>query len=176
VCDDRTVDGPRPGQRLGTDEFDAFVDGLDYPMFVVTVAHDGTRAGCLVGFSSQVSIDPPRLLVCLSVKNHTYRVAREAPLLAVHVLDPAQRALAELFGGSTGDEVDKFARCSWSSGPGGVPLLEDCPRRIVGRILHREGFGDHVGFLLDPMGIEVASTGEGLSYEEVQDLDPGHPA
>ena len=48
---------------LSTEEFGSFVSGLDYPMFVVTAAADGRRAGCLVGFTSQVSIDPPRLLV-----------------------------------------------------------------------------------------------------------------
>jgi len=162
--------------RLDTSGFDGFVKGLDYPMFIVTAASDGERAGCLVGFSSQVSIDPPRMLVCLSVQNHTYRVARNADMLVVHVVGAGQRDLAELFGEVSGDDVDKFARCSWRLGPGGVPLLEDCPRRIVGRVLRRYRFGDHVGFLLDPIGIEVTSTGAGLSYEEVEDLEAGHPA
>ncbi|HET6627543.1 MAG TPA: flavin reductase family protein [Nocardioidaceae bacterium] len=163
-------------QHLDTAAFDEFVEGLDYPMFVVTTAHDGRRAGCLVGFTTQASIDPPRMLVCLSVQNRTYRLARDADVLAVHVLDPAQRDLAELFGGVSGDDTDKFARCAWQPGPEAVPLLDGCPRRIVGRILERVPFGDHVGFLLDPTGIEVRAGGAGLSYEEVQDLDPGHPA
>jgi flavin reductase (DIM6/NTAB) family NADH-FMN oxidoreductase RutF len=164
-----------PG-HLGTRTFDAFLEGLDYPMFIVTVASEGERAGCLVGFSTQVSIDPPRMLVCLSVQNHTYRVARNADTLAVHVLDPGQRDLAELFGTLSGDEIDKFARCSWRPGPSDVPLLDECPRRIVGRVLRRDPVGDHVGFLLDPTGIEVTGTGAGLSYEDVDDLQAGHPA
>ena len=69
---------------MDTAEFDAVVEGLDYPMFVVTTAHDGERAGCMVGFTTQASINPPRMMVCLSVKNHTHRVARHADLLAVH--------------------------------------------------------------------------------------------
>lgn len=161
---------------LDTERFDALLDGLDYPVFVVTAAHGAERAGCLVGFTSQVSIDPPRMLVCLSVKNHTYRVARRASVLAVHVLDPAQHELADLFGGRSGDDTDKFARCTWHAGPGGVPVLDDCPRRVVGRVLRRDPFGDHVGFLLEPTDIEVDDVGEGLSYEEVEDLEPGHPA
>lgn len=105
--------------RLDTAQFDAFVEGLDYPMFVVTTAADGERSGCLVGFATQVSIDPPRMLVCISVLNHTYVVARDARALAAHVLDPEQHALAELFGSETGDEVDKFEHCRWRSGPYG---------------------------------------------------------
>jgi flavin reductase (DIM6/NTAB) family NADH-FMN oxidoreductase RutF len=40
--------------------------GLDYTMVVVTAQADAGPAGCLVGFSTQSSIDPPRFLVCLS--------------------------------------------------------------------------------------------------------------
>jgi flavin reductase (DIM6/NTAB) family NADH-FMN oxidoreductase RutF len=161
---------------VDTDRFDAFVDGLDYPMFVVTTAHAGERAGCLVGFTTQASIDPPRMLVCLSVANHTYQVARQAELLAVHVLDKDDHDLAELFGGRTGDEVDKFAKCRWTPGPDGVPLLEDCPRLLVGRIADRQPLGDHVGFLLDPLRVESYDGGPALDYEQVEDVDPGHPA
>ena len=161
---------------MHTDRFDAFVDGLDYPMFVVTTTNGQERAGCLVGFTTQASIDPPRMLVCLSVANRTYRVARDAELLAVHVLDPAQQDLAELFGGSTGDDTDKFATCRWTVGAGGVPLLEDCPRRFVGRIVDRHGLGDHVRFLLDPLQVEAYDEGPALGYEQVEDLEPGHTA
>src|SRR5579875_3872502 len=86
---------------------------IDYSMLIVTTAARGERAGCLVGFGSQVSIDPPRFLVCLSVKNRTFRVAREARVLVVHFVPIEQGHLAELFGGETGDETDKFARCEW---------------------------------------------------------------
>jgi flavin reductase (DIM6/NTAB) family NADH-FMN oxidoreductase RutF len=170
------VRGPPADQPVETGEFDAFVGGLDYPVFVVTTAHEDARAGCLVGFTTQVSIDPPRFLVCLSVKNHTYNVARHAPALAVHVLASSQHELAELFGGTTGDEVDKFSRCRWRPGPGGVPLLEDCARRIVGRVLRQHVFGDHVGFLLDPTDIDVTSSGQDLTFRHAHDIEAGHPA
>src|SRR5215467_12421657 len=106
---------------------------LEYPMYVVTASAGGERAGCLVGFGTQTSIHPPRFLVGISRKNHTLRVANDAQLLAVHVLsdDPQERRLAELFGGQTGDETDKFELCTWHEGPGGVPLLDDIPNFFV---------------------------------------------
>jgi len=167
MCHDRAVD---------TKEFDQVVDGLDYPMFVVTTVHAGERAGCMVGFTTQASIDPPRMLVCLSNKNHTHRVALQAELLAVHVLDPDDGPLAELFGGQTGDEVDKFAQVDWHEGPGGVPLIDECDRRFVGRIRDRFELGDHTGFLLDPVAAEVDSSGPALGFQQVDDLEPGHEA
>jgi flavin reductase (DIM6/NTAB) family NADH-FMN oxidoreductase RutF len=164
------------GEPLETVEFDRFVDGLDYPMFVVTVAHEGRRAGCLVGFTTQASIDPPRMLVCLSVRNHTFRVAQDAAVLALHVLHPDQHDLAELFGATTGDDVDKFARCEWSAGPSGVPLLEECPRRSVARVVSRHRFGDHVGFLLEPTDVDVEDSAAALEFGQVADLEAGHSA
>ena len=101
------------------------VSTLDYPMFIVTVAAAGEQAGCLVGFTTQCSIDPSRFLVCLSDKNRTFRVAREAETMVVHLVPQEARELADLFGGETGDEVDKFARVSWQPGPGGTPVLDD---------------------------------------------------
>ena len=57
---------------------DGFLDltgELDFSMLVVTAFDGRERAGCLVGFSTQCSIDPPRYLVCISTANHTARVA-----------------------------------------------------------------------------------------------------
>ena len=138
--------------------------------------HRGERAGCMVGFTTQTSIDPPRMLVCLSVRNHTHRVAQRADLLAVHVLDPDEGPLAELFGGETGDDVDKFARVGWSEGPGGVPLLDECPRRMLGAVLDRFELGDHTGFLLEPVAVDGHGAGPAMGYQQVDDLEPGHEA
>jgi flavin reductase (DIM6/NTAB) family NADH-FMN oxidoreductase RutF len=165
-----------PTEGLDTDEFGAFIDGLDYPMYVVTVESGGARSGCLVGFTSQVSIDPPRFLVCVSERNHTYSLAKEARFLAVHLLHPEQFELARLFGEETGDEVDKLAQCRWHPGPGGVPILEDCPRHFVGRVVSQTSFGDHVGFLLEPTEVAARDNGRVLTFTDVKGLTPGHGA
>lgn len=168
--------GQEDMRALDTEGFQPFVEGLDYPMFVVTTTDGTERSGCLVGFTTQVSIHPPRMLICLSIKNHTYRVAQGADLLAVHVLGPDQRPLSELFGEETGDEIDKFSRCQWHEGPDGVPLLDGVLRLFVGRVLERVPFGDHTGFLLEPVLVEAASSDEGLTFDDLKDMHPGHEA
>ncbi|MEV5969614.1 flavin reductase family protein [Streptomyces sp. NPDC051921] len=160
-------------------EFDTFTDRLDGPMYVVTAASGGERAGCLVGFASQSSIDPPRFTVWLSVANHTYRLAREADHLTVHLLHRDDRALAELFGGETGDRIDKFARVGWHPGEEGSPVLEQPSVWFTGRIEGRVEGGDHVGFLLVPVAACPPYEGQPpplLRYRELRDLEPGHPA
>lgn len=150
---------------------------LDYPMYVVTASAEGHNAGCLVGFASQMSLHPPRFLVGLSEKNHTRTVAASATHLAVHVIGREKIALARLFGEETGDEVDKFAECSWTTGPHGVPILDDADAWFVGLIVARVDLGDHVGHLLAPVDVQVRAPIAGMvTFADVRELDPGHDA
>jgi flavin reductase (DIM6/NTAB) family NADH-FMN oxidoreductase RutF len=160
-----------------TAAFEKLVSLLDYPMFVVTARTGDAPAGCLVGFASQVSIHPPRFLVGLSKRNHTYRTAQDASHLVVHVLERRQCELARLFGSETGDETDKFAQCTWHSGPHGLPILDDAAGWFTGAVLSRYDLGDHVGFLLEPVEGSAPDEFEQLvTFSDVRDLEPGHEA
>lgn len=159
--------------------FQRLAGALDAPMLVVTAtaADDGERAGCLVGFATQTSIDPPRFLACVSRVNRTHAVAARATHLGVHVVPREARGLAELFGGETGDEVDKLAETAWRAGPHGVPLLDAAPTRFVGEIVDRLDLGDHEGFLLAPVWAEAPEPRGGeLGLAEAKAIEPGHPA
>ena len=156
--------------------FQQLVAQLDYPMFIATVATERERAGCLIGFATQSSIHPPRFLAGISDKNRTFRVAREADSMAIHLVPERATDLAELFGGETGDDIDKFERCDWRPGPGGVPLLDGCPNRFVGRILERIDFGDHVGLVLEPTFAEADEESAQLGFHRAQRIEPGHEA
>ena len=145
-------------------------------MLVVTASAAGERAGCLVGFATQCSIHPPRFAVWISRKNHTFRVAEQARTLAVHFLSAEDGELAALFGGETGDEVDKFARCRWREGPGGAPVLEACARWFTGEVIERIPTDDHVGFLLTPVSTHSGPWPGQLGFQAARSISPGHEA
>ena len=156
-------------------QFESLADRLDYPMWIVTTAARGEPAGCLIGFATQTSIDPRRFLACISNKNRTYRVGQDADAMAVHLVPSDRRDLAELFGGETGDDADKFSAVDWRSGPEGVPLLDDCQTWFAGRILDRIDLGDHVGHLLEPLA--GSDGGDAwLGFQATKQIDPGHEA
>jgi flavin reductase (DIM6/NTAB) family NADH-FMN oxidoreductase RutF len=156
--------------------FDELVGGLDYPMFIVTTRSGEERAGCLIGFATQCSIDPPRFLVCLSDKNRTTRLAQQADAVAVHFVPSSAERLAELFGGETGDEVDKFAECAWHEGPCGLPILDECDNWFAGAILARHNLGDHIAFLLDPIEAHTGTPFDEFTFHRARRIDPGHEA
>jgi flavin reductase (DIM6/NTAB) family NADH-FMN oxidoreductase RutF len=163
--------------RVVTEAFTKIAMRLDYPMFIVTtVGRGGERAGCLIGFATQVSVHPPRFLAGISDKNRTYRVLQDADAMAVHVVPADGHDLVELFGGETGDDGDKFARCDWREGPGGLPVVERCGSWFAGRILERFLFGDHLGHLLEPFDGEAGYDGPAYPFSRAKRVEPGHEA
>jgi flavin reductase (DIM6/NTAB) family NADH-FMN oxidoreductase RutF len=157
-----------------TQTFTELVRQLDYSMFIVTTAADGELGGCLVGFATQASIRPPRFLVCLSVKNRTYRIATHAEVLIVHFVPEDATELAEHFGGETGDEIDKFADVEWREGPEGAPIVTALENWFAGRILQRLDLGDHCGFLLEPIAGQAGRSESPLTFHRARSIEPGH--
>lgn len=150
------------------------VSVLDYPLFVVTASDADGPSGCLVGFASQCSIEPPRWLVCLSEKNHTFRTARRAQALAVHLVAADQHDLASLFGEETGDMVNKFTGVTWHPGRTGAPVIEDCAAWFEGDVLESRSLGDHGGFLLAPVDGGKGPRSGQLTFANGRRLHPGH--
>jgi len=143
-------------------------------MFVVSAAAGPDADACLVGFTSQCSIEPPRFAVFLSKANHTYELACRADVLVVHRLRADQHDLAEHFGGiSAKDDPGKLARCGWTRGPEGTPVLDGCDW-FAGRISERVDTGDHVAFVLVPFDGECTTTSQ-LGSQEALGIEAGRP-
>ena len=157
------------------DSFSSLMASLDPAMVVVTSAMDGERAGCLVGFHAQSSIDPSHYSVWLSKANHTYRVVLRSTHLAVHFLTENDRGLAEHFGTQSGDDVDKFPDVDISLGEGGVPLLMELPNRFLAeRVALLDDGGDHVCVVTRPIRADTGGPFRPLRLCDVDDLTPGH--
>ena len=160
---------------MDRDAFDSLMVSLDTPMAVVTAAAGGERAGCLVGFHSQSSIDPGQHAVWLSKVNDTYRVALLSTHLGIHLLTDADHDLARLFGTLTGDDTDKFAGLDVDTGPDGLPVLTGCPHRMIARrAVVLDAGGDHVCFVTEPIEATTGGSFRPLCLSAVSDLEAAH--
>jgi flavin reductase (DIM6/NTAB) family NADH-FMN oxidoreductase RutF len=146
---------------------------LDYPLYIATTSVENEPTGCLIGFATQCSIHPPRFLACISKKNHTFQLAKRATVFAVHVVDDGSKSMAKIFGGETGDEIDKFKQVHWRF-VDGAPVLDDCSRWFTGQVLERIDLGDHVGHVLEPITVGSGRPGEQLTYQQARGIQPGH--
>ena len=145
------------------------------PLVIVTATDGHRTAGCVVGFHTQVSIDPLRFAVCIAHVNHTATVAADAEALSVHYLESHQRDLAVRFGSETGDDTDKFR---------GVPVhrtvdpaaveLTTVAFRWTGTVDDAVDCGDHTLYVLSPSTVQTPSSFTQLSNTDV-DIDTAHP-
>lgn len=162
---------------MSVSSLDDLMGSVDTPLIVVTTSAEGERAGCLVGFHSQASIDPEHYCFWLSKANHTYRVALRSDHFAVHFLTTADRELARHFGSLSGSDTDKFAGRDFTVTEDGVPLLADLPNRVlVERIAMLDDGGDHVCLTARVDSVEVAGGFTALRPSQLGDLTPGHNA
>jgi flavin reductase (DIM6/NTAB) family NADH-FMN oxidoreductase RutF len=90
---------------------------------VTTIAPDGTPTGLTVNSFSSVSLDPPLVLWCLSLKADSLAVFRECERYLIHVLAVDQLSIAKRFA-TRG--ADKFGPTAWRPTDDGLPLLEGC--------------------------------------------------
>jgi flavin reductase (DIM6/NTAB) family NADH-FMN oxidoreductase RutF len=156
---------------------DAYTGRVDYPLQVVTTtSSDGEPSGCVIGFTTQCSIVPPRFLVCISKVNHTYFAAERSDAVALHLLGPDQVALASLFAETSGDMVDKFSRCAWHTGVTGAPVLSDCAAWLEGMVIERWSVGDHQALLIRPVAGGPGTHQDLLMLRTAPEFRPGHPA
>lgn len=156
--------------------YDRAVGLVDPAMAALTTVAGGERSGCLVGFHTQCSIDPPLHAVGVSHANHTCGVVGGAERVALHLLDAADAELARLFGTATGDELDKFERCSWRPDAYGVPVLDVAGSWVTGTIVERLVTGDHTCLVVAPYAAGGPGGNRALRLSEVRGLRPGHSA
>ena len=156
---------------------DAYTEQTEYALQVVTTtSSDGEPSGCIVGFSTQCSIVPPRYLVCISKVNHTYFASESSDSVALHLSGRDQVPLASLFAETSGDTVDKFARCEWRTGATGAPVLGESAAWLEGRIIRRWSVGDHQALLVRPVDGGAGSHRDVLTAQSAPHFRPGHPA
>jgi flavin reductase (DIM6/NTAB) family NADH-FMN oxidoreductase RutF len=160
---------------MSDDAFDTLMASADPPLIVVTTVAEDERAGCLVGFHTQSSIDPGHYCVWLSKANHTYRVSLRAAHFAVHFLTAGDLGVAERFGTLTGEDTDKFAGLGVDLDEHGVPLLKACPNRMsLDRIALLDDGGDHVCLTARVRSAYAAAEFVPLRVSAAIHLDPGH--
>ncbi len=158
------------------DRFAAWVRCADSAMLAVSECLGDEWDACLVGFHSQASIDPARYLVWLSTANRTYRLARRAEVLGVHLLADDQLDLARRLGARTGDvDPHKLDGVRHRRGRSGAVHLLDCPAWFAGRVLRRVSGGDHHGFLLEPIAAADVRPVQPLRLRQAETIPAGHP-
>ncbi|GGW63012.1 flavin reductase family protein [Streptomyces xantholiticus] len=129
-----------PAEEL-TDSFrnamSSFPSGVT---IVTTVDSEGEWWGFTATSFCSVSLDPPLVLVCLSVEAQCHPAFSTATSWVVHILPPRHRELALWF---SSKGVDKFSRGDFTTNAQGHPVLEGTCAVLECEASARYGGGDH---------------------------------
>lgn len=108
---------------------------------MVTVSDGDRVSGMTVSAFSSVSLDPPLVLVCLSLRRPTTDLVAAIGWYGVNVLSEGQAGLSERFAFTAPDE--RFEGVAWAPGPNGTPLLEGTIGSLECRVTRSVVAGDH---------------------------------
>lgn len=155
--------------------FDDLMGSANAALLVVTTAVDDVRAGCLVGYHAQASMDPQHYSFWLSKANYTYRAGLLATHFAVHFLTEHDHDLAEHFASRSGQDTDKFADIAVETGAHGLPYVTALPNRmVVERISILDDGGDHVCVTARVIDAESDGHFTPLRLTDISDVKPAH--
>ncbi|SOE98804.1 NADH-FMN oxidoreductase RutF, flavin reductase (DIM6/NTAB) family [Burkholderia sp. OK233] len=93
---------------------------------VITTSNGTERAGLTATAVCSLSVNPPRVLVCVNLSGATYRLLSQSRRMAVNVLGTQHEDVAKRFGGMLGGaDEDPFTFDAWSATDGRAPVFDD---------------------------------------------------
>ncbi len=99
--------------------------------------------GMTVSAFTEVSLDPPLVIICADKSSNTLPLIEEGHVFAVNVLARDQEALSNKFA-SKEDEWQRFDDLEGDEGSTGAPLLRGTVANLDCRVVHAHDHGDHV--------------------------------
>lgn len=118
---------------------------MTYGIYLLTTRFENTVNGMIASWVSQVSYEPPLLMVAVHPNRYSHKLLEKSGHFALHILAREQKDLLARFKGP--DPEKKFASLTWSDGVTGCPTLSDCIGYLECRISHSLAPGNHTLFV-----------------------------
>jgi flavin reductase (DIM6/NTAB) family NADH-FMN oxidoreductase RutF len=132
-----------PAAPVDADSFRSLMSRWATGVSLITCrAADNEPVGCTVSALTSLSLDPPRLLVCLDLTARTLAYLRSAGRFCVNVLSAEQQELPRRFASRASTQAEKFEGVSWIEELGTI-RLEDCIATLICDVVDEFIHGDH---------------------------------
>lgn len=130
---------------------------------VVTSQHNGERYAMAATAVSELSLDPPSMLVCVNRAASLHGPLSDAAPFAINILHRTQQAVASRCSGPVKGEA-RFELGDWTIGALGMPCLRGAQAQIVCRSAGRLDHGTHTVFIGDVVDVMVEGQVHPLVY------------
>lgn len=142
---------------------------LVYGAYLLTTRRGDEINGMPVSWVSQVSHQPPLVMVCVSEERYTHGMLKESKAFVINIMDRKQKELVDGFMARGIPKSAKFEGVNYRDGLTGCPILEDALTYLECRITLSHDTGDHTIFVGEV--VEAGSIREGITLSE---SDYGH--
>ena len=139
---------------------------MSYGLYVVSAEAEGQRAGCVVNTATQITAEPPRVMVAVNKENVTAGVITAAKAFTVTVIDTtADMPYIGNFGFRSSATFDKFERYGCETSAVGSPYSpEHICALLACRLVDTVDVGTHLLFIGDVVDAQKLSDEEPLTY------------
>jgi flavin reductase (DIM6/NTAB) family NADH-FMN oxidoreductase RutF len=135
---------------------------IPYGLYVLTAANkDGKVAAATVNWVTQVSFEPPLVVVGVKTDSHAHPLIKETNAFALNVLGKGQQALAFTFFKPAEVKDGKISGEAYRTGSTGAPILTNMPAFIECTLETTVEMGDHSVFVGKVVDVGVAKQPEG---------------
>lgn len=127
---------------------------LTYGMWVIAADAEGEREASAVTWVSQVSFQPPLVMVAVRSSSHLYQIIERSRSFALHLLAADQKSVAESFTRPTEQTATTLGGKSFQRGTAtGSPILEGFACWLEARIVSVATPGDHALFTAEVVNV-----------------------
>lgn len=128
---------------------------------VITVRHDGQRYAMAATAVSELSMDPPSLLICVNRTASLYAPLAAGADFCVNILHSSHETISAACSGKLKGEA-RFEQGRWAESELGLPYLEDAQASFVCRNAQQVDYGTH--------GIFIGAVAEVMNHGPVDPL------
>jgi len=144
---------------------------MTYGIYVLTARFDDAINGMIASWVSQVSYEPPLIMVAVHPNRYSHSLIEKGNNFALHVLDRSQKEMLKRFKGP--DPEIKFSGIPWETGKTGVPILKNCIAWFELEVKECHDPGNHTLFIGEVISCGTTSIGTPLSTLEYDGMYVG---
>lgn len=130
---------------------------------VITCQHEGQRYAMTATAVSELSMDPPSMLICVNKTASLYAPLSQGADFCINILRASQSEISNLCSGKVKGEA-RFAQGEWAQSEMGPPYLRDAQASILCRNVSNVEFGTHQVFLGEVVEVMSADQCNPLVY------------
>jgi flavin reductase (DIM6/NTAB) family NADH-FMN oxidoreductase RutF len=141
-------------------------------VIVTALTPEGTPVGFTATSLASLAAVPPLATFNMARSASSWRAVAETDRVAIHMLGARNRSVAATL---AGDNAQRFVGDHWSSGPYGLPVINDVTGVMIGRIIERFPVHNNAVIVVQIEQGELGAEDAPLIYHERAYYTPGRP-